>query len=190
MKRLFIAVDLDGPTREAVGRISASVRQWGRHAGTLGRVTWVSEARMHLTLHFLGDADEALEQRALSSVAEPIREAPFSLSFDRLRCFPSRGSPRVLWLGVGEGRSALSRVHDVLGGRLGVRAAAREPFSPHLTIARFRDRVPRLRIDQIDAIPAAAGPCPIDRVTLYESRLAAEGPAYIALAEAHLEART
>ena len=145
---------------------------------------------MHLTLHFLEEADQALEQRALSALAEPIRVAQFNLTFNRLGCFPPSGSPRVLWLGVSEGLSALGRVHEVLGRRLGVRAAAREPFNPHLTLARFRDRVPRREITQMGAIPAAAGPCPIDRVTLYESRLAAGGPTYIALAEAHLEART
>ena len=90
---------------------------------------------------------------------------------------------------MNEGLSGLVRLHEVIGRRLGVQAAAPEPFRPHLTLARFRDRVACHRIDQIGAIPAAAGPCPIDRVTLYESQLAAGGPSYIALAEAHLEAR-
>lgn len=190
MKRLFFAVDLDEPTREAVDRISASVRQAARQAGVPGRVSWVSRARMHLTLHFLGDADRALEQCALLALAEPVRVAPFNLTFNRLGCFPSSGSPRVLWLGAEEGLSALGRLYEVLGRRLGVSAAAQEPFIPHLTLARFRDRVPRRQIEQITAIQVAAGPCPIDRVTLYETRPAAGGVTYIALAAALLEAST
>ena len=197
MKRVFIAVDVDEPTRDAIGRISADLRQ-RLDAG--GKVSWVRSDRMHLTLHFEGHADDVMEQRLLAALAEPFAEAPFMLSFFRLGLFPPHGSPRVLWLAIRDGLTELQRLEQMLAGRIagrGVvgravvgrdlsRALRKQPFKPHLTLARFRDRVSRARLQEIAAIPASAGPCRIDRVTLYESRLSPAGPTYSRLAESAL----
>jgi 2'-5' RNA ligase len=189
-KRLFFAADLDDGTRKSVGEISASLRERARQFGAGRRVSWVHESRMHLTLHFLGEADAVLEQRALLALAEPVPLAPFALAFDGVGFFPPRGSPRVLWLGVSRGLSEIGLVHQEINRRLGTPPTASEPFKAHLTLARFRDRVPRGEIREITAIEAQAGPCVIDRVTLYESRLSSDGPTYLALGRAHLKART
>ena len=184
-KRFFIAVDIDDATREQVGRLSTSVREAIGHA----KASWVRPDRMHLTLHFFGSADAALEEHAREVFARPIGEAPFDVSFDGLGSFPERGSPRVLWLGVGAGLAQLRRLQLALvvggGNRVEPRHTG-ESFSPHLTLARLRDRVPRARIAEIADIRASAGPARIDRVTLYESRLLPAGPIYVPLAEALL----
>ena len=174
-KRLFIAVDIDEATREQVGRISAGVRAAvEKHT----KASWVSPDRMHLTLQFFGDADQASEDGLRSTLARGIPEPPFDVSFAGLGSFPERGSPRVLWLGIREGARELQRVYAALGG-IG-------PFTPHLTLARVRDRVPRSQLAGMAQIPASAGPSRIDRVTLYESRLSPGGPMYFRLAEAPL----
>ena len=190
MKRLFVAVGLDAQTREAVDRISSAVRELMVQKGASGRVTWVRKDRMHLTVLFLGAADEALERRLLGALAEPIPLTPFALDFRGLGCFPSKGSPRVLWLRADLGADRLCRVHDEIMRRIGDRKPGREPFNPHLTLARFRDRVRRADLEEIAARPAFAGPCLIDRVTLYESHLSPKGPAYEPLAEATFTACT
>jgi RNA 2',3'-cyclic 3'-phosphodiesterase len=144
---------------------------------------------MHLTLHFVGSADAAMEQQVRAVLARPISQAGFDVAFDGLGCFPQRGTPRVLWLGISAGVDALRRLHSAfdvsaLPGLPPKRSD--EPFTPHLTLARFRDRVPRGMLAKILENPASAGPSRIDRVTLYESRLSPAGPPYIPLAEAHL----
>jgi 2'-5' RNA ligase len=56
------------------------------------------------------------------------------------------------------------------------------PFSPHLTLARFRDggtRSDRQRLAEVRFEPA--GGCTIDHVTLYQSRLSRRGPTYTPL---------
>jgi 2'-5' RNA ligase len=115
------------------------------------------------------------------------QEAAFVLTFEGLGCFPARGSPRVLWLGVGDGVAELRRLQKGLERALGVSPGHEESFTPHLTLARFRDRVPRAKLAQIADIRAYAGPSRIDRVTLYESRLSPTGPAYLPLAHAPLK---
>jgi 2'-5' RNA ligase len=208
VKRLFFAVDLDESTRAAIATISAALRETmasgfpvrrsaqrdlsaeARSAkaegGSRTRMTWVHPDRLHLTVEFLGDVDEGVERRAMAALAEPILVMPFSLKFEGLGFFPPRGSPRVLWVGISDGMNELRRVHEALRGRLAIAARRTgprtEPFNPHLTLARIRDRVPRAQLEEIGKMPALAGPCRIDRVTLYESRLSPKGPTYVALA--------
>jgi 2'-5' RNA ligase len=183
-KRLFVAVDLDEPTRAAAARISTALRE---HMGLPGRISWVPQDRLHLTLHFLGGADEALERSAVAAMAEPIPQEPFAVTFQGVGCFPSHGSPRVLWLGVGAGRRELAQVHEEIGRRLGVPGHVGQSFNPHLTLARFRDRVARGLASRIGDTAATVGPCRIDRVTLYESRISSAGRAYVPLGEARLK---
>lgn len=188
-KRLFIAVDIDDATRQQVGGIAEGLRA-ALEPHT--KASWVRPDRMHLTLHFLGAVDETVEMRVRDALADPIREAPFDVTFDGVGFFPERGSPRVLWLGIRDGLAPLRRLHAALASPVGLdlsralRERRAELFSPHLTLARFRDRVPRGTIAEIARIPASAGPSRIDRVTLYESRLSPVGPTYVPLASAFL----
>ena len=179
-KRLFFAVDVDDATREQIGRISADLRTTIEQ---YGKASWVRPDRMHLTLHFVGNADAALETRLRAALASPIHESPFDVTFHGVGFFPQHGSPRVLWLGLRGGLEALQRVQKNVVGPL----AVVDSFTPHLTLARLRDRVPRAKFAQIASIPASAGPSRIDRVTLYESRISPAGPTYVPLATAPLE---
>jgi 2'-5' RNA ligase len=185
-KRLFIAVDIDETTRAQVGRLAAEVRA---AVEPYAKASWVRPDRMHLTLHFLGNVDDAFEQRVRRTFAHPIPIDPFAVAFHGFGIFPERGSPRVLWLGIANGLEQLRCLHGVFVGLDSSRALPQPPtesFTPHLTLARFRDRVSRSSITGIARIPASAGPTRIDRVTLYESRLSPAGPSYIPLAEAQL----
>lgn len=200
-KRLFLAVDIDQRTRDQVGRISTELRG---PVEMRTSASWVQPDRMHLTIMFFGSVAPPVEERIRGALAQPIAEAPFDLSFDGLGFFPERGAPRVLWLRIRDGSGELRRIHTALLERDLRRAQperANEPFTPHLTLARFRDRVPRPKVAEIARIPASAGPSRIDRVTLYESRLSpasldlgsgqpeaarSGGPAYLPIAEALL----
>lgn len=183
-KRLFIAVDIDDATREQVGGIAARLRT-ALEPHT--KASWVRPDRMHLTLHFLGAVEDAVEQRVRHALAAPIREAPFEVTFDGVGWFPEHGSPRVLWLGIRDGLEPLRRIERLLRNQLALHRDHEGPYTPHLTLARIRDRVPRGRVAEIAGIPASAGPSRIDRVTLYESRLSPAGPAYVPLASALLK---
>jgi RNA 2',3'-cyclic 3'-phosphodiesterase len=184
VRRVFIAVDVDEPTRDAIGQISLDLRQ---RLDASASVSWVRPDRMHLTLHFESHADDVAEERFLAALAEPFAMPPFMLSFFGLGVFPAHGSPRVLWLAIRDGLVELRRLQQMLEERIsGGDIVKPQSFKPHLTLARFRDRVSRARFQEIATIPASGGPCRIDRVTLYESRLSAAGPRYLRLAESAL----
>ena len=184
-KRLFIAADLDASTRAQIGALSTLVQL---SIAPSIKASWVRPDRMHLTLRFFGAADDAMEERIRAALSAPIPVQPFAVVLEGLGFFPERGSPRVLWVGIGRGREHLQRVHHYLETLLP--DSSREAFTPHVTLARFRERVGRAGLAEVGRIRASAGPSVIDRVTLYESRLTPAGPAYLPLAEAPLTCPT
>ena len=188
MKRLFVGVDLDEPVRASVAEISEGLSRRLGNQGRFGRITWVRPEHLHLTLRFLGEVEESAAAAIQTALAPPLTSPTFQLAFEGLGIFPPAGRPRVLWLAVTEGAADLRRVHDEIERRLetaGILSDAR-PFRAHLTLARFRE--PEMRPDAAGLSAAAAhtGSCRVDRVRLYESRLARRGPIHTAIGETKL----
>ncbi len=199
--RLFIAVDLPDEARQA---IAVHQKLW---AGPLSKskegLKLVEPSRMHLTLLFIGEAQEARVPAIVESMNAPASMSPFDVTFGGVGVFPPRGAARVLWIGVSEGADLLARLQQELAERIRAVGIAFDdrPFHPHLTLGRWRDadhRRPsagrrstpeRLRrevaaLDRSDRIACVR----VTRATLYQSRLSSSGPAYTALAHATLTA--
>jgi 2'-5' RNA ligase len=190
--RLFAAVDLPEETRRAAQAAAGRLRDHLARAASRSRITWVS-AGLHLTLVFLGEVTAESGAAAVERLQEPLPCEPFALGLGAAGMFPSSGRPRVLWLGVAEGAPALASVQAAVVRRLDGIPYKKEdrPFSPHLTLARFRDGgtiEERRAVEQ--ARVAAAGTGLVDRVTLYRSRLSPRGPEYTVLAESLLAGGT
>lgn len=177
--RMFLAVDIESGARAAV---MAIVNRLRRTLGDKGpRVTWVGGAQLHITLHFLGEVDDSRVERIRALHEPPLAIAPFQLSLGRIGTFPAYGAPRVIWIGLDEGRAELASIHDDLGERLraiGVAVESRS-FAPHLTIGRIRSRIHPSSARALS--PAAIDPpirSAVECVTAYESRLTRDGPQY------------
>src|SRR5215468_5786298 len=182
--RLFVAVELDDATREAV-------RQEQQLAGK-SSLRLIDPRQVHLTLVFLGEVQSALVDSLTDLMKQPIVEtAPFRLVIGGLGVFPPHGAPRILWLGLTSGGQQITELHRAVAARVAVLRIPLEDraFRPHLTIGRWRharpsDR-PRLGVDT--SVPAAAE-MTVDRVTLFESRLSSQGASHFPLAHAQLSA--
>jgi RNA 2',3'-cyclic 3'-phosphodiesterase len=92
--RCFFAVPLADP-----GLAAAQALQDGLKEHVTG-LRWARPETLHLTVHFFGAIDEERAATALD-VVQPVasRVAPFDVVLDQLGAFPSRGTPRVIWLG-------------------------------------------------------------------------------------------
>lgn len=189
-RRMFIAVD---PPTEVAARVRTIVDRL-RLAGA--EAAWTNPAQLHLTLHFLGDeVDDADLHRICVALDEAAAAVPtFPLGFGGLGVFPDLRRPRVVWLGVREGAAELTRLHEALQERLepiGFRPEARG-FLPHVTLGRLRDRGPAadtLAAAIASADVATAGGMRVQKVVLYESRLAKAGPEHDRLHAAPLAGR-
>jgi RNA 2',3'-cyclic 3'-phosphodiesterase len=198
--RLFVAVDLPDEARQAIGvhqKLIADTLSKSREGLKL-----VEPARMHLTLVFLGEVQEARVPAVVESMNAPVSVAPFDMAFGGVGVFPPRGRARVLWIGLTEGADLLARLQHDIAERIRVVGIAFDdrPFHPHLTLGRWRDAdrrrtsatrrgtPERLRREATALDRSGIARVRVTRATLYQSRLSSSGPAYTALAHATLTA--
>ena len=119
-ERLFTAVELP----EAV--VDALVA----HQPAAGKgIRPVGREQMHLTLHFIGDADPEPVKAALAHV----RGRAFELTIGALGMFARRGRPAALWAGV-EANEPLAEAGFEVESRA---------YRPHVTLARCKPNADR-----------------------------------------------
>lgn len=169
-KRLFVSLDLPESIAQTFASLDPQIRG----------VRWLRAEQIHLTLAFFGNV-ESERQADLSNQLQRIRFRPFFLPLQTLGMFPSRGRPKVIWVGVGRGHPHLFQLHKKVADA--ALAAGLEPnlrpWHPHITLARCQDvsgsalaRFLRRHAD-LDA-----GLAPINEFHLKSSRLTPEGSLY------------
>ena len=182
--RLFVAVT---PPPEGLEAVERSIAPWRER---LEGARWERAEKMHFTLKFLGRTFPRLVgwvEEVCRSVASEAQ--PFDVQLAGLGVFPSPGRTRVLWAGVDEGAGSLVEVAAALDEALAAEIdPERRPFTPHLTVARFRTPVSlKAEIDGLRATPIEAPPFPVEHLTLVRSHLMGpEGSRYETLAELSL----
>ena len=184
--RLFVAVELDERSRAAIAAEQERLRPIAAQGA---RVRWVQPDHLHLTLAFLGDVDGAPADGIVAALQPPIAQPPFDLIFAGFGMFPPRGAPRALWIGIRDGESELRELQRVVAERVARSGVALEqrPFSPHLTLGRWKESRPSDRSRLADAFhERTIARVRVDGAALFESRISSKGPTYTALARATL----
>ena len=149
------------------------------------RIQWSPPANLHITTKFIGEwPEERLAELKTALSAVPARRV-IPIRIHGLRFFPNPHSPRVFTCGVeAPGLEALAKDTGRATTALGIDSEKRQ-FSPHLTLARIRERVnlqpmresiAGLRSQDFGRFEAA-------RFFLYQSKLQATGSVYTKLAE-------
>jgi RNA 2',3'-cyclic 3'-phosphodiesterase len=175
--RTFVAVELPEDHRRLL------TEHLRRCAGLAPGYRWVTPDSLHLTLRFLGNLQPAALE-AVRDRLDDVRAAPFRLALDGRGVFGPRATPRVVWLGVEEGRDACAAlaasVEDAC--RAAGMGPEERPFRAHVTLARQlgeRERLPAL------PDPPGLVPWTVEDFVLYESRLRQQ-PRYVPLARYRL----
>lgn len=126
--RLFIAIDLPDDLKKTLGRLRADIPG----------ARWVPFEQIHLTLAFLGEVDEKTVGLLTRELAHR-QAAAFELCFTGVGCFPNRHRPRVLWIGLEPEPCLTDLAAEVHEAVLACDIPQEErPFSPHITLARFK----------------------------------------------------
>jgi RNA 2',3'-cyclic 3'-phosphodiesterase len=170
--RAFVALELEESLHERLARLAADLRP------RLPGLRFASPGSAHLTMRFLGRAspealDRIAEALAPAAAACPVADVPVT----GLGIFPPQGPPRILWLG-------LDLPAPMLALQTACERAARDagfepetrPFRPHLTLGRWRERVARPRLPEIE--PAATR---LERLVLFRSELKPAGAVHTPL---------
>lgn len=180
--RAFIAVELPETMRKTLAALQAHLAQ------AKADVKWVEQGHLHVTMRFLGEITEeqrqAIEQ-LLSKIA--ASRPPIRAHLSQLGAFPSSGSPRVMWVGIGEGQEALGRIAGELESGLAALHLPTEDraFVAHVTLGRTRSpknlsQLATLLNETVWTPPEAFV---ITHLTFFQSTLSSSGPIYTILAK-------
>jgi 2'-5' RNA ligase len=188
--RLFVGVEIDAPMAAAAGALIGTLRVRAQQLAPGCRIAWIPEDRLHLTVRFIGQIDEAGATAVMQALEPPLAVAPFELTVSGPGAFPPAGRPKVIWVGVRNGSEELGRVEREVTRRLATAGIPPEdrPYSPHLTVARVRDAAGLKSSLLFEGFEGSSlGTTHVDAITLFESRLSPHGPAYVPLLRTRLE---
>jgi 2'-5' RNA ligase len=135
--RVFCAVELPDELRSRVGERVRRLRAGFSDV----RASWERPEKLHITLKFLGDIEQARVAVLSDAAARAVAGVePFELTIDEPGSFPPHGQPRVLWLGIVDATGKLAFMQSALETECAAVGFPRESraFKPHLTLARMR----------------------------------------------------
>ena len=128
MRRLFIAIDLPAAVKDRLGALCSS----------LPGAKWVKREQMHLTLRFIGEVDESGFE-AIKTALIGVQSPPFAMHLEGVGQFPPKGKPRVLWVGVNAPPILIDLQRNITASLDTLDLPPQDhPFSPHITLARFK----------------------------------------------------
>jgi RNA 2',3'-cyclic 3'-phosphodiesterase len=130
--RLFVALDL---TAEVCDSLEHAVRDLKAHGSG---VRWSKRESLHLTLKFIGNADETLLPGITKALVQIHSTEPVSLALCGIGFFPDQKQPRVMFCGV-EHSPNLPELAANIEATLEPLGFAREArkYVPHITLARL-----------------------------------------------------
>jgi RNA 2',3'-cyclic 3'-phosphodiesterase len=148
-------------------------------------IQWSPLANLHITTKFIGEWPDARLAELLASLSDVNSRDPIRVAVHKLGFFPNPSSPRVFWCGIeAPGLERLAVDTDEAVGRVGV-AREDRAYSPHLTLARIKDRIDFRPLHQAIAGLKSLefGTVLADRFFLYQSTRSRAGSVYTKLAE-------
>lgn len=153
--RLFVALEIPAAVRENLAALVGELRVVSSRSRDT-RPRWVRPENLHLTLKFIGETDPRKVEGIRAALSKVRTDTPVELQFRGLGFFPHPKHPHIFWAGV-KASANLSPLAADVDRVLEAQGFAREerPFTPHLTLARFKP--PGLSDELANAIEQNAG---------------------------------
>jgi len=175
--RLFIAIQIPQDLRQEIALWMKALAQL--IPDPKGRLHWVKENQLHLTLKFLGETREDQVQplrQALKAVAAV--HAGFSMRLTKVGHFGGR----VVWLGIETGTKETAALAGSIEDGCQMLGFVRESraFNPHITLARSKFNPGTLRLADLPhpITQKIFGPFTVFEVGLIQSTLTPQGAIY------------
>lgn len=188
--RCFVAIEIPEAIQMLLPPIQEELRS------KIGKASWTKSGNFHLTLKFLGDIHhESIGKvsQAVQTVAET--QGPFSMEIAGIGAFPNLMRPRVVWVGIKQGASAVAQLAEAVNLQLvqlgyPTDFAKNGRFHAHLTLARLRSRINLKPFTTLfrkyDTIDGAT--MTVNEITLMRSQLHRSGAIYTPLNIYHFSA--
>jgi 2'-5' RNA ligase len=181
--RTFIAIELTNELHEELRILQQELKKSEIDA------KWVSPENIHLTLKFLGNIDLNQAEQIKNILNEISKQSkPFYLNLSGIGVFPKLDHPRVLWVGVNEGKNESIEIAKKLEDDLEKIGFQKEnrPFSPHLTLARIRSSKNKDKLKELAEQTSftSNNKVYVNKLTLFKSTLTPKGSVYSILHQA------
>jgi 2'-5' RNA ligase len=187
LARVFCAVELPLEVRARAADHIARLRDAVQGV----RASWEQEEKLHITLKFLGEvAPNRLQGLSDAASHAALSTQPFILALEGAGAFPTRGLPRILWLGINDSSGQLATLQSRLEEKCELFGFAREerPFRPHLTIARIRAPQAARKLAQLhQEVGFEAIDFPVKELVLMRSELGPGGSSYTEISRHRLK---
>jgi len=190
--RSFIAIELPDELKAGLAQLEAQLK-----LATPSSVKWVDPSSIHLTLKFLGNiAVDRISEITKAMEAATRGLSSFHLEVAGLGVFPNLKRVQVAWVGISGEVDKLSQLQQRVESSLvplGFTAESR-PFTPHLTLARLRDRALPDERERFGKLIAATKfetvyTIRVNSINLIRSQLTREGAIYSRLSSVELKER-
>jgi len=168
--RLFVAIPVST-------EVSAALVGYQSVLSPMGPFSMVPAKNMHMTLKFIGEADEETLEKVDRALAS-IRAEPFEMGLEGIGAFPNPKKVKVIWAALCRGSQQavkLAREVDERLGELGFQKEGR--FHPHITLARSKGGQDRDGLQKllVSADQPAFGAFMVDGMSLMKSELHPDG---------------
>lgn len=167
-QRLFVAIDLPDSLAESLVALDPHYRG----------LIFLAPSQIHLTLAFFAAVDPSAANLLKEKIAT-ISFRAFFLPVTGFGTFSKKGTPHILWIGVGHAHPHLFQLHKrVNEAALACNLPIEErPWTPHFTIARGRGISPALMQSFLKKNrDFDAGMMRVEEFHLYQSTLTPAGP--------------
>ena len=177
-ERVFIGLDLSRYFLDTIPMVRSTI------VDKRGFIKWVSGKKLHLTLSFLGQI-ESSQIESLNKKLNIISDFDsFNITVNGTGSFAYEGTPRVLWLGINEGKVELNKIQTKIDSIATPYKDnnKKEDFIPHITIGRIK---PGKNFDLSTFSNAVYSDIkiPIKTVYLFKSQLLEHGVEYSIISE-------
>jgi 2'-5' RNA ligase len=160
--RLFIAAGLPEEANSALQKIQDAIK------GS-------KERQFHLTYSFLGEVSETKLPKIIEAISK-VEACSQETSFSQIGFFPNRKDPRVVWIGLSKAEELIKQ-QRLLAKALSASGFEKTKFTPHITLARIKDKK---KLDGIDfsSIGIPKFSFSISGFSLFKSTLTPQGSIY------------
>ena len=175
--RIFIAVEIPEAIKEKISYIEQELK------GEVEKIKWVNPELVHFTLKFLGEISEEGLRKVKEITLQIARKySPFTLNIEGMGVFPGYSSPRVIWIGVDEGKEMIGKLAEKLDKELGKVGFVREKreWVPHLTVGRVKFLREKEKLKELiySREKIEVGKMKVENLSIIQSHLSPKGPIY------------
>lgn len=183
MKRIFVAIDISPQAKVSVLNYIEDLKKEFSDI----KVGWLAAEKLHLTLKFFGDIDNA-QIAELKNIIKRIAEKykSFEMFVTKTGVFPDKRKAKILWLGIAEETNNLKLIKDEIEIECKIHLVEKETrkYKPHLTIGRIREPKKSKKLAekhlQNDFEPVRFN---VSGIIIYESELKPAGSVYSIVAK-------